>query len=497
MQLGRYELVAKLGEGGTSEVHLARVRGAERVQKLVVVKRLRPERAADPEARARFAEEARIAVSLAHPHIVPVFELGETDGELYLVMEWVRGGPLGAIAGPGRAPLEWSAVALVGAGLCDGLAAVHGRRARGGGALVHGDVTPANILLTDEGHPLLADFGMARFAARGRGGTRRYLAPEQARGERFDGRADLYALALVLLEAATGQAAYDGPDEEIARQTRVGVVARVDGVQAGLAAVLKRALAPAPAARYPTAAEMGRALEALLDAEPGARAEGRRLLAARIAAARAARPDPAAAALAATATATATATVTRTRMTDDRPEPTPRTRRGPLVVALIAGGAALVAIGVAIPTFLSRARAVAPTPPVAASPPPVATAVPVAAPQVPVAVEPPPLVPPSPQPPVTVATPAPRPPAPPRDRAPHAAVDQRAPAHLDLNAVPWAVVRIDGTPRGETPLLGVALAPGRHTVELENEPLGVRRRLVLDLAPGEHLRRVEELAPAE
>ncbi|HEX9105011.1 MAG TPA: serine/threonine-protein kinase, partial [Polyangia bacterium] len=272
---GRYELIRPLDQGGMGEVWLARARGPERVHKTVVLKRIRAERATDDTARARFAEEARVAVSLSHPHIVPVFEFGELDGTYFLVMEWLRGGNLGRIAGVERAPLPWAAAALIGTQLCDALAYVHARANKSGARLVHGDVTPRNVLFSTDGHALLADFGLARFAGRGGAGTLRYQAPEQARGEVFDARADLYALALVLSEAATGRPAYERDSERAARQARVGVIPDFAGCDEGLASALRRALSASPEGRFADAAAMRAAFEALLDREPGARAAGR------------------------------------------------------------------------------------------------------------------------------------------------------------------------------------------------------------------------------
>ena len=272
---GRYELVRPLDRGGMGEVWLARARGPERVHKTVVLKRIRGERASDDAARAHFADEARVAVSLSHPHIVPVFEFGELDGAYFLVMEWLRGGNLGRVAGVDRAPLPWPAVALIGTQLCDALAYVHARTNHAGARLVHGDVTPRNVLFSTEGHALLADFGLARFAGRGRAGTVRYQAPEQARGDDFDARADLYALALVLAEAATGAPAYDRDPARAARQARVGVIPDFAGCDDGLAGLLRRALSASADGRFADAAAMRAAFEALLDREPGARAAGR------------------------------------------------------------------------------------------------------------------------------------------------------------------------------------------------------------------------------
>jgi serine/threonine-protein kinase len=445
--LGRYELLKRLGSGGMGEVWLARARGPERVQKLVVLKRLLPERLADEAARARFVDEARIAVGLSHPRLVPVFDFGSENGEYFLAMEYMRGGDLARIAGIDRAPLMRNAVALLGSELCDALAYVHAKKDRREAGLVHGDVTPHNVLLSQDGHALLADFGLTRFAPRDRAGTRRYQAPEQARGEPFDGRADLYALALVLVEAATGKPAYDRDPERAAAQAKVGLVPALESVDAELAAVLQRALSPSAESR-PDARSLRDQFDALLDREPRARTQGRAELAARVAA------MPSESLPAALTEATRAA------------QPA---RRWWMWVPV---GAAL-GLGVwwlSSPAPAPREIAVTPSPPptvvVVISPSPVVVA-----------------------PPLTVNPPRPvkRPIARP--------VPSVAPAMatLDLNAMPWAHVRIDGRDRGDTPLLNLTLPAGSHRIELTNEPLGVHREIVVELHPGEHARRTENM----
>jgi serine/threonine-protein kinase len=488
-RFGRYELITPLGVGGMGEVFLARARGPERVQKTVVLKRLRPARTHDAEARARFVEEARVAISLAHPHVVPVFELGQLDGTYFLVMEWARGGDLSRVAGIDRPRLGWAAAALLGSQLCDALAYVHARQDRRGARLVHGDVTPKNVLLSRDGHALLADFGLARFAPRGRAGTRRYLAPEQARGEPSDGRADLYALALVLTEAVTGRPALDRDPERAARQARVGVVPELDGCDPGLAAVLARALAPARDARFADATQARDAFDALLDREPRGRATGRAELTALIAARAQADGAPALErSLDPSALATRQATAA------------PRVRAALAIASLllVAVGAAGVGARAAL-----RRRGAAPSPASATATPRITVSQPVI-PTPPSAIATPPsaiAIPPS-----TVAispavvdvsqrvTPPSLRPAPRPHVEHHPAASPLSPGVLDLNAVPWAHVRIDGQLRGETPLLAVALSPGAHEVELVNEPLGVRRVLRVEVKPGERVERIEDLS---
>jgi serine/threonine-protein kinase len=455
---GRYELVSLLDKGGMGEVWLARTRGPERVHKTVVLKRIRAERARDEAARARFTDEARIAMSLSHPHIVPVFELGELDGAYFLVMEWLRGGDLSRVAGIGRTPLLASATALIGSQLSDALAYVHARENRAGARLVHGDVAPRNVLFSGDGHALLADFGLARFAGQGRAGTLRYLAPEQARGEPFDARADLYALALVLAEAATGRPAYDRDAERALKQARVGIIPDFAGCDEALAQVLRRALAALPDGRFADAAAMRAAFDAFLDREPGARAAGRDEIIARL---RASGASPVAEPSRSATLATRDATGVRVR-----------TRVGDLLLALL-----FVAVAAAFWLRYEPNR-------------PHATLT-----------QPTPLKLPAPIP------PTPRVPSPERSSSPptheptrahptrHADRATSAPAILDVNATPWAHVRVDGKLQGETPLIGLSLPAGIHTIELANEPLGVHREIRITLQPGEHVTRVEELSP--
>lgn len=199
----RYEIRAPLGRGGMGEVFEAVDLQLDRT---VAVKILRPELAADRRLVGRFRREARTAARLSHPGIVAVYDVGEEDGRVFIVMEFVPGSTFAELAA--LAPLPPASVARMGAAIADALAHAHDR------GVVHRDVSPGNLMLTANGDAKLLDLGIAR-AAQGSAsgsvstsvhGTPAYVAPEQARGGPTDQRADLYALGVVLSELLTGDA---------------------------------------------------------------------------------------------------------------------------------------------------------------------------------------------------------------------------------------------------------------------------------------------------
>jgi tetratricopeptide (TPR) repeat protein len=261
---GRYTIERELGRGGMAIVFLAR---DHRHDRDVALKVLRPELAASlgPD---RFLLEIRVAAGLTHPHIVPLHDSGDADGCLYYVMPFLQGESLrDRLERDGALPVA-EAVELA-RDVADALDYAHRQ------GVVHRDIKPENILLQD-GHALVADFGIARAISAARGGSRRvtasgvavgtpdYMSPEQERGEeQVDGRSDIYSLGLVLHEMLTG------------RTPETGVPVTLSNLPAGVPpdvrAALRRSLAPRAAERYQTAGEMSRILTLPSGAYPAAR----------------------------------------------------------------------------------------------------------------------------------------------------------------------------------------------------------------------------------
>jgi hypothetical protein len=243
-RLGDYEIVRRIGAGGMAEVWLGRRAGAAGFAKPVAVKRLLPEVAGEEELRAMFVEEARLQAGLSHRNLVQVFDFGENGGERFLVMEYVEGTDLGALLG--REGRLSPALALhVAAEIADGLDYLHAR------GIVHRDVSPGNVYLSRAGEVKLGDFGIAKAKAPGlrteRGrlkGKLAYLAPEQARGEAVDARADLYALGLVLFEMLTGGRYLEGEAEADVLRAAMNPLARAADAGASVDAVVGWLLKP-------------------------------------------------------------------------------------------------------------------------------------------------------------------------------------------------------------------------------------------------------------
>jgi serine/threonine-protein kinase len=201
---GKYVLERELAAGGMARVFLATLRGAVGFEKRLVVKQIRAELAVDDAFVRRFVEEAKTAVELSHPNIVPVYELGVEQGVYYIAMEYCSGVTLSEVLAH-TGPLDPEEGAYVGAEVCRALEYAH-RRA----SIVHRDVTPRNVLLDDEGGVRLIDFGIAAptQASSGRHevfGSPGHMPPEQLRGDALGPETDVFAVGALLIEAWTGK----------------------------------------------------------------------------------------------------------------------------------------------------------------------------------------------------------------------------------------------------------------------------------------------------
>jgi serine/threonine-protein kinase len=255
---GRYRLLAPVGAGASGQVYVA---DDVRLRRRVAVKVLHGALADDPGFLRRFRTEAQLAASLHHPNIVAVYDWGE-DGDLpFIVLELLTGGSLRTLLDRGGR-LSPSQAAHVGRQVAQGLQYAHAR------GVIHRDIKSSNLLFDEHAIVRVADFGLARALAEASWtepsgtlvGTARYAAPEQASGAPLDGRADLYSLAVVLVEAVTGTVPNLGetPIATLAARTSRALV--VPPELGRLGAVLERAGKPRPDDRYPDAATMVAAL---------------------------------------------------------------------------------------------------------------------------------------------------------------------------------------------------------------------------------------------
>lgn len=215
--LGRYELLVPIAAGGMAQVWAARLRGARQFQKIVAIKTMLPKLSEDAQFEQMFLDEASLASQVRHPNAVETLDLGEEDGVLYLVMEWIEGVPLNQLMKTAKASggVPPAIAARIAMHTCAGLHAAHELRDDKGQlvGLVHRDVSPQNLLVTFDGVTKVVDFGVAKATALGGGATTAgqvkgkisYMAPEQVLGEGLDRRADVFALGIVLYALTTGK----------------------------------------------------------------------------------------------------------------------------------------------------------------------------------------------------------------------------------------------------------------------------------------------------
>jgi serine/threonine protein kinase len=294
-RVGRYELVTLLGQGGMARVYLAVSRGPGGVNKLVVLKQLRPEMASQKEVTAMFFDEARIAARLDHPNVVSTYETFREGDQSVMVMEYLEGHTLAELltrVGRPQFPLEdhlW-VLGQVLAGLHHG----HSLKDHDGSPLgvVHRDVSPSNVFVTYAGDVKLLDFGLARAAGalsntyKGKlKGKLAYAAPELFLNRPVDARTDIFAVGTMLWEAVAGRRRLAGESPGEAMEARVagaeiGIRQECPDVDPELADIVEKATSTDPDQRWSSAAEMQEALDTFLERRE--RQVGRRELAALI-----------------------------------------------------------------------------------------------------------------------------------------------------------------------------------------------------------------------
>jgi serine/threonine-protein kinase len=277
--LGRYELVEPIARGGMGIVWRAKALGSHGFERIVAVKTMVGELGTDPKYRAMFLDEARLAARIAHPNVVQVIDLGDTDRALYLVMEWVEGPTIERLARSAEDDgerLPEGIVLRVLADIAGALHAAHELRGADGRLLhvIHRDVTPQNILVSSDGVAKLIDFGVVKARERlseetsfGHAkGKAAYMAPEQALAGLLDRRVDVWALGAVLFRLLAGHAPFATRDafDRYLRRWPASVDRLAEAMAPAVAEVLRATLAPDPNDRAATAADVRGLLERAL-----------------------------------------------------------------------------------------------------------------------------------------------------------------------------------------------------------------------------------------
>ncbi len=276
-KLDRYELLCPIAEGGMASLWVARQRGKHGFAKLVAIKTILPKFAGDVRFQEMFLDEARIASRIEHANVAQIFDLGEENEILYLVMEYVEGDALSKLnRACQRASIQIPTGVLlrVLADTCAGLHEAHDFKDESGAPLeiVHRDVSPHNILVSSKGTAKLIDFGIA--TARSRAGAEtssgvlkgkiQYMAPEQALGQPVDRRADIWAVGSVLYTLLAGKPPFEG-ENPLATLHLLGSgrppMPLPSSVHPAISAIVRRAMSFSRDQRYPTAAELREAIE--------------------------------------------------------------------------------------------------------------------------------------------------------------------------------------------------------------------------------------------
>ncbi|HNB41161.1 MAG TPA: serine/threonine-protein kinase [Anaerolineales bacterium] len=269
-KIGRYEVKSELGRGGMATVYRAVDPNSGRE---VAVKVLPREMMHDPQFRERFEREIKMIASLEHPAIVPVYDVGDIDGQPYFVMRFMTGGSLSDLIEKGSIPIDETAKIIE--KIAQGLAYAHRK------GVIHRDLKPDNILFNDDGEPFISDFGVAKLSESssnltGSGviGTPAYMSPEQAQGNEIDQRSDVYGLGVIVYQMLSGHQPYSA-------DTPMGVVVKhitepvpeilkvLPNLPEDVDAIIKTAMAKDKTQRYANTIELAKALNTVAFGTPG------------------------------------------------------------------------------------------------------------------------------------------------------------------------------------------------------------------------------------
>jgi serine/threonine-protein kinase len=270
----RYQIVRKLDSGGMAEVYQGILTAGHGVEKPVAIKRVLPHLAKNEKFIKMFIDEARLSMRMSHANIVQMFDIGMSNDTYFLVMEFVDGANLKTILEATRArgasmPMEYAIWVMV--EVCKGLDYAHALTDRDGNQLgiVHRDISPPNILISKRGEVKIVDFGLAKAGTQLEKtdpgvvkGKFSYLSPELAHGQEPDARSDIFAVGILLFELLTGKRLFYGETDyatiQLVRAARVPRLSAINPrVAADLEAIVLRALARDPAARYQSGQELG------------------------------------------------------------------------------------------------------------------------------------------------------------------------------------------------------------------------------------------------
>jgi serine/threonine-protein kinase len=277
----RYRVIKRLASGGMAEVFVAESAGIEGFRKQVAIKRVLPQLSKKEQFIAMFLDEARLSAHLSHSNVVSVFDIGVGDGTYFIVMEYVDGADLKAVMDHHKKlsmPVPVEQAVYTATRICQGLAYAHELRDRENRplAIIHRDITPANVLITRYGEVKIVDFGLAKassqLAASDAGvikGKFGYLAPETVMEQPVDQRVDIFAVGIILWEMLTGKRLFLGDTDfqtvRLVRDAKIPPLPSINrDVPPELDELVRRALARDPAQRYQSAHDLGRDLTRFL-----------------------------------------------------------------------------------------------------------------------------------------------------------------------------------------------------------------------------------------